>query len=275
MTSHIILDPSKEYVVREGFTLIDSEVDFLRADGVAKQLWVRGARVCGWINDVYSARGFPLAVTFEELPPPRERLRALIGDKADDVSSGTIRRMLGELARGDQLTSAVLLSALSGGNDFWVSHPSVEHAARWLLTAVDPDLLPLVEAQQLKWVASCDVGELKTVYATPIGSRVKVLIRWLLADQSPHGLGVFPLPVHGWAEELMRDEWEKRLRATKGAALETLSLDGPNSSHLGDVAYEYFIHNPDQLTETAVARLAPILDDYSRRRLERVWVRGR
>jgi hypothetical protein len=270
MNVHIVLDPSSENIVAGGYTVVETELEFLRFDGNTDKLWISGQALCRWANNLYRVRGASPGLVIEELSSPRDRLRALIGTKADEMEIGFITRCTDVLLRSPNASLGELLSVISGGKEIWLKSPSVEHAAEWLQTPVQTDLLPLADVQRQMWARSCGRDELKPIYETPYEARERVLKEWFLPESGIHPLGPFPVRVSGSAEELLGDEWGRRLRETRGGAAENIPVTSLNISLLASVAYEYFSHNPELLKPSIIARLSPGLGAAEKARLERL-----
>lgn len=268
MTSEIVLDPSQENVVPEQFSVVDTEIEFLRLDGTEERLWIRGEYLCRWVNDLYRARGSHPHVMVKELRSPRMRLRALIGGGAEELNRNASEQILEILDHAPGLSLDQVLTRITG-NDLWSEPPSIENGAKWLLAEFDDDLLPLVEAQRERWRRSAANEELRTLYEVPHSLRKSRLKEWLLADES-YSLGVFPFAVEGESANLLQEEWGRRLRATRGAAIEGVSSKNPNASQIARSAKEYFSHNANYLTPAIAARISPFLAALDRAHLERL-----
>jgi hypothetical protein len=267
----LVLDPSKEHDVSEGFVLVETEVDFLRLDTNENRLWIRGDHLCRWVAELYRARGTSPNVKIGELSSPRVRLRALIGSDAEGVSGELLKQVLQVLDRKTDATLSDVLSRLSDNDEFWRELPSIDHAARWLLLSVKDEFHPLVEEQRKRWVQTVSQETLRTIYEVPIDQRETSLREWLCPDSGAHELGVFPIRVQDKARLLLEEEWGRRLRATDGAAVENFSpSDNPNGSSIAHAAYEYFRSNVKDLSPARAARISSRLSALERSRLNQL-----
>jgi len=269
MSLKLMLDPSGENICPEGFDAVDSEIEFLRSDGAGAPLFVRGDYLCHWVRELCRARRLKEGEAYQELPSLRARVRSLIGDQSDQLQLGILHHVVDMLTHNPELTLGQLLSQLTG-NDFWSEAPSKEHSARWLLTDVVAELLPLVEVMKKAWAKSCADESLERLYEVQISERQQVLQGWLSDDDDSVGLGAFPLSVNGAAAEMLKALWGQKLRQTKGQALENLSTKNPNAKLIAGEAYDYFRHHWGHLTNGTVARIGSLLTAHQRSHLERL-----
>ncbi len=262
-----MLDASCENDCPDGFLAVESEIEFLRLEGGEQSLFVRGELLCSWARELYQARGLKEGLAFVELQSPRNRLRLLIGDWANNVLMDVLTRAVDLLKQHPDLTRGELLARLTGV-DFWAEAPSREHAAQWLLAEFGAELTPLVEAARELWVRHCPDEALNRLYQVSLNERQAALKEWLSADDEFAGLGLFPLAVEGAAAETLKDLWGQKLRKTNGRALERLSVKHPNARQIAVEAYAYFRHQWTHLTLGAVALIGSLLTPAQRSHLE-------
>jgi hypothetical protein len=263
----LVLDPSKENTIQSGYIRVDTEIDFLCHDGNSSDpLWVSGESLCRWVGDICRVRGLAEGEHYTTLSSPRLRLQRLLSDKADELSLGAVERVIGQLNERGDIPLNELLTRLTE-DDFWMQSCSHAHAARWLITQFDAELLPLVEAQQVRWAQGCGDTSLRLLYRTPSSERERVLRSWLRGDESS-ALGAFPFKVEGDAAQALGEEWGKLLRSTRGAVIEQLSPLNPNASHIAHAAHDYFMQHPEVLSIKYVARISPHLPMPQRTKLE-------
>ncbi|HWQ35450.1 MAG TPA: hypothetical protein VNQ79_21565 [Blastocatellia bacterium] len=268
MNVRLMLDASGENDCPADFLAVASETEFWRADGSAP-LFVRGDRLCHWARELCRVRGLKEGPDFVELPSPRNRLRLLIGNRADEVQPNVLTRAVDLLNRHQGLTCGELLARLTG-DDFWAEAPSREHAARWLLAPVSAELTPLVKAACKQWARNCTSEALRRLYQLAPDERQSALKEWLSVDDDTIGPGCFPLTVEGEAAAMLREWWGQKLRQTNGQALAAFSAKHPNARLLAAEAYDYFRHRWQDLTSGAVARIGPLLSPAQRSELERL-----
>jgi hypothetical protein len=269
MSVKLMLDASRENDCPDGFLVLESEIEFLRFEGGEQPLFVRGESLCQWARELCRARGLKEGVAFTDLPSPRNRLRLLIGDWANDVQADVLARTVDVLKRHPSLTRGGLLARLTGA-DFWAEAPSREHAARWLLAEFSAELTPLFEAARELWTRDCEDAVLRRLYELPLSERQEALRKWISADNEEAELGIFPLVVEGAPAELLKNLWGQKLRQTNGQAVENFSAKNPNAELIAREAYEYFRYRWDHLSLGVVARIGPLLSPSQRSQLERL-----
>lgn len=267
MSAKLMLDASRENDCPDGFLAVESEIEFLRLEGGEHSLFVRGELLCSWARELYQARGLKEGLAFVELQSPRNRLRLLIGDWANNVQADFLARVVDLLKQHPNLTRGELLARLTGA-DFWSEKPSREHAARWLLAEFGAELTPLVEAVRELWVRNCANEALRLLYQLALNERQAALKEWLSADDESVGLGIFPLAVEGMAAKMLKDLWGQKLRQTNGQAMATLATKEPNGVLIAREAHEYFRHRPEHLNQAVLARIGSWLTPQQQAHLE-------
>ncbi len=273
MNVKLMLDASGENACPPGFVVVESEVELLRLDGGEQSLFVRSKRLCDWARELCRARGLKEGSDFVDLPSPRNRLRLLVGDWANEVRADVLARAVELLRRDQHLTRGGLLARLTG-EDFWADAPSREHAARWLLAECGAELTPLVEAAREAWARECADEALRRLYKLPLDERRSALQEWLSAEDESAELGLFPLIVEGAAAETLKAVWGQKLRQTNGQAHEKIPAQHPNARHIAAAAHEYFRYHPRHLTLGTVTRIGSLLSPQQRSEMERLVPRA-
>lgn len=260
----IVLDPSGENSIGEGFTVVETELDFLRLDGKQKRLWVRGQHLCNWVRDLYRVRG--LKDKIDDKLSPRNRLRSFIGERVNEVNTKIVQLAVAWLDKEPNLKLNELLSRLAEDN-FWLEPPSLVQAAKWLMAEFDETLTPFIEIQKQIWKRDCSLESFQYLYDVEIVERKHILEQWLFSDEFEK-LGLFPIQVEGRAVKLLKDGWGRLLRETTGAAIEQLSTKNPNAKFIAQAAYEYFYHQVKSSSSERLARINPFLSPLERSHLE-------
>lgn len=260
----VFLDESKENIPSDGFTVVETEIEFLQADG-AERLWVRGEQLCEYARAVYQARNLKVS----EAVSPRVRLRGLLGASADHVSSSLLIRLLEILDREQPQSAAELLFHLTH-DEFWIQPVSPEHAARFLTIDFDVEIVELAEAQRQIWLSANQERKLADIYASEFERREKILLNWLFDKPMRKRLGEFPLHLSDRHAEVLDDEIGRRLRASNGAAISEFPQKTPNKKIYAKAAIEHFSHNRTQLTSDAIVQISSLLSSVERARLERL-----
>lgn len=258
----IFLDETKENIPPEDFTVVETEIEFLRHDG-AEKLWVSG-KVCDYVRAVYQAR--KLKVT--EVASPRSRLRPLVGEIIDKIDSSLLARLLEILKSENPKTLGEMLFHLTH-DEFWMQPASLfEHAARFLIINLGDELSSLAEAQRQIWLKGNQETNLKEVYKHSFDEREHFLRKWLSDNETRQNLGEFPLHLSDKYAEILSDEIGRRLRATEGAAVIEFPQKTPNRKIYAKAILDYFSHNTLQLNSDRIAQISPLLSSAERTQLE-------
>jgi hypothetical protein len=268
----LILDPSGENTVKEGFSCVATEVDLLLRDDEREPVWVRGENLCRWVASLCRNRGLREGIDYCVLDSPRDRLRALVGERVRELDPEIVRKANDLLGQDPHITIGRLLFRFTS-DGHWPEPISNKHAAKYLICNFDARLEVLVDIQRQHWVEECGEAGLKRVYETPITERIDFARSWLRAGNNFGDLGVFPLQLDGEAIKLVTEEWGKLLRQTHGKALEELSVDNPNARQIAKTACQYFSQHCKSLAPSMLHRLGPLLKGSERAKLERLMPR--
>lgn len=260
----IFLDQSKENNPSEGFTIVETEIEFLQSDG-AERLWARG-QVCEYVRAVYQAR----KIKVSEVVSPRSRLRALIGDVAESINASLLSRLL-QILDGDENPKNLsdLLFHLTR-DEFWAQGVAIEHAARFLTLELDEDLIDLAERQRHIWLAESQKSNLNKIYRNSFPERENSLREWLFDEKLRKSLGEFPLHLSEKNAAILSEEIGRRMRSTNGTAINDFPTATVNKDIYAKAAVEYFSVHTTRLSSDVIAKISPLLSASDRTRLERL-----
>ena len=76
----IIFDPNRDTIAPDGFTVIDTEVKFLKFATSGKSLFIRGPRLCDWAQTFFDGR----RISYSEISSPAKRLKENFVELTDD-----------------------------------------------------------------------------------------------------------------------------------------------------------------------------------------------
>lgn len=250
----ICLDDTQENNPPSDFVVAASEVEFLRYDGAAAKLWVRGGNLCNWVRAVYRVRHHPQSVTLTTLESPRQQLRHLLGSVVDTLAPHTWQRVA-DISAQQQITALNQLLFRLTGQDFWLAKPTPLTAAHWLVAELPSDCETLAQAQLQLWQQETQSTPVAQVYAAGYAGREAMLHQWLFDESCRAALGEFPLVLPEALAKSVRDELGRQLRATNGATVRTWPRETPNQQLYARVARAYFEHNPTHLTKDYLVQL--------------------
>ncbi|GIV81903.1 MAG: hypothetical protein KatS3mg051_1257 [Anaerolineae bacterium] len=272
--SHFLLDRFGDARVPEGYTVIDSEVGFL-AHAVGEGHWlIRGARLCEWAEAFLRGR----RISWQEAFSPSREIQAAVPGLSLEQAAELFTRLEARFdALPRPLTALTIIQALYP-HYLWQASLSLEHAAQWLLWLDQSHLTDaercVIRAIRQRWLSECP-EELRALYHVdgPEAAR-HVLEQWLCITPRTHGYpDPFPaeVPLH-WRDRAA-DAWRARLIETQGAFVAWL-LEQPLLPVLrqvaGEVAYSYFVHNPEHLTEKYLNKLPKVVSGSQWEQLRRL-----
>ena len=265
MIATILLDYEGDLKAPQNFQVIESEVDFLRYAVSGQSLLIRGARLCQWAQDFYALRGIETQI----IESPQSALRrtfSLSAEQARELAEKIGREYLDS---GELSAVSVLNACFPVDYTLWQGSPSLQHAAHWLLWLLEHTSSE-AEAVILKKFASeaemqADESPIRELYrATDAAQAEKLLLRWLGAEKgAAHAWGEFPLELPGRWLNAVRDAWNNRIIATKGAFLaemRSFPLSLALRQQLARQTAEYYRQNSHHLTRDALRQLQPYLD---------------
>jgi len=67
----IIFDPNSDAITPDGYTIIDTEMEFLKFATSGKSLFIRGHRLCDWAQAFFDSR----RISYSEISSPAKRKR--------------------------------------------------------------------------------------------------------------------------------------------------------------------------------------------------------
>ncbi len=260
------LDPRKDAEPPSGFIPVETERDFLRLSLSRTPLLVKGKSLCAWAETFWNERGIPFTICASLTDELANCCNTITPDCAATILAKH-REVLLRLPRPLSLTR--VLEALAP-EDIWHQPTSLHHAARWLvwLYSIKPDecLAPLLRARAELWHQDAD-QTLKPVYEVVSTEQAQSLLRRWLCIKRPYLLQPskpFPLSVPAGLRGEALEEWRLETINTQGEFFEVLARESVPPELLSlaaGLAFDYFSHNPQLLTETHLRRLRAFLPD--------------
>ncbi len=271
--NEILLDRQGTNPPREGYSLVTSEVEFLKLAVGNSRLQVRGA-ICNWAQAFCEARQF----LCRELISPISELLAICPEldetQAEKIFTAIGSQVFDEIDR--PLSIRKVLNAISRSNT-WVNEPSVRHTAEWLLWLIDykPQkyLQPLLRQMCRLWMDTFQNPENIAYSATDAESALSLLNGWLgITPQSEYAKwSEFPLVVPAPIKAKAREYWNRQLIESKGAWLDAYAT-WPTQSALkkamAEEAFKYFKKHPGNLTRERFDALAAFLSWQDQKELQ-------
>jgi hypothetical protein len=259
-----LLDRQGNAPVRDGYSLVASEVEFLKLAVGNNRLQVRGV-ICDWALRFCQARALP----WREIVSPISELQAVCTG-LDEKQAEKVYNAIGS-SRYDAierpLTIHNLLNVISPGKQ-WHDEPSVQHAAEWLLWLIDfrpPNhVQPLLVEMCKFWTDSFADRENVAYSATDEASALAVLDGWLGINPQPKyaRLREFPIKVPASVKSRARELWNVKIVESKGAYLDNTASWPTQSAlkrSLAEEAHKYFREHSGDLTRERFDLLATLL----------------
>jgi hypothetical protein len=269
------LDHTGSAPLEKGYTLVESEVDFLRLATGNTPLQIRGGALCEWAERFFAGRN----ITLHSVKAPVDELQDALGS-IEHSQAVALVELLGEriatLKR--PLTVLNVLQSLYPDRA-WLEPPSSRHAAWWLCWLIETQLQSavqtLLKSAAAGWRAEADTVGLELVYGAVDAGAAYVLVKqWL--GMSPPGalanLGEFPATIPAQVLRSLQGEWKQAIVATHGAVVKDLAalpLAAELQSLFADVATAYFERHPQDLSRDKYTVLEEHLSTQQKQRLQR------
>lgn len=275
MMSPILLDLFGDAPVNKGFTLVESEVDFLKLATSEDPIHVRGERLCNWAEIFYRGR----EIAFEIWNSPIDLLRNSFPKLSIDHIEYLVE-CLGDKSESlrPPITAQSVLQILYPSS-LWGEYPTILHGAEWLLWVYEQDPPPEIRALLAdlcaQWLQYVD-DTYQIVYEIRSRSEADLLLqRWLGIldrDEFP-STDNFPIEIPPDFFGKARVAWRKQMIESKGALFHNLNVvDIPFALKrvAAEEAFDYFIHNPDFLDPKTLSEIGIYLDARKQAELRKI-----
>jgi len=272
---NILLDPVGDAIVPEGYTLVDTEVEFLRQALSSDRLFIRGESLCRWAERFYQGRD----VSFRRVDSPSRTLRNI----CPDLSEPQAGSLAGKLVKSGRVPEhrwkiVDVLTGLYPEQSFWRDPPSLEHAARWLLwlneVHPDEDVQVLLRHQAQMWREQAE-DLLKSLYAAYDRKHAEQLLsEWFLLTARSYllpDLPEFPLPLPARWRKRISDVTRDWLVENDEQAIDYLRAERTGREAKQTVAKKcatYYHKHPERLDTRKYNDLQPYLSEHNRKLLE-------
>ena len=264
MMRRLYLDRKADCESPAGVAVVDTETGFLDACGCQGDLVVRGETLCRWAAKVWLGRGWPLSTL---MSPVEELAECAVG-----AEEGQLAQFYEENAgKFSQIARPLKLQPVLETiypNSMWHTHPSLEHAARWLvwLDETDPPatVLPLLRTQAMLWLATANGAEASLYNAHNAQVAREMLAGWLgYGDDLQAGdLPPFPLDVPTKHLAMAKRRWSARIVQSQGECVADLirrRLPRRVRETAAELAFQYYKEHRGDLTQDIIRMLADYL----------------
>lgn len=266
MNIEVLLDRHGDLPVPPGYQVIASEVEFLRYATDDLPLLIRGENLCAWAETFYALRGRPCR--------HQESLSAVLQHTfpaLSEAQSGQLAQEIGLASVSVDQISAVFVLNKCYPTDFslWQGHPSLSHAASWLLWMYShsPNEAEriILQSLALSFEMKARSTSVERAYQVMNKDQAKTSIYiWLgLLDGGQEKVSVeFPLTLPDPLLNEIKFAWNLLLVETQGLYFEQM-LKFPLSiflrQELAYLAAQYYLTNNEHLTREMLQRLQPYL----------------
>jgi len=260
----IRLDRDGSAPVLDGYTLVSTEVEFLRLATEGRPLHIRGDRLCSWAEAFYTARD----IAFQETPSYMRELRSLLPALSATQISGLISLLGSRLESLERPLEVGSLLNAAAPHTLWHQPPSLQHLAEWLLWLEETEILdcvePLLEPHIVRWQMEELPFETELYGIRTKEAAKQALDAWLgFTDRDSIPIRQeFPVEVPKRYQEKARNVWREEIIQSKGAKFEQLShLKIPFSLKriAAEEAYGYYLRNQNDLNVQRLEQLVPYL----------------
>lgn len=254
----VILDPTGLYKVPESYTLIATDVDWLRHFGIKNSpWWVRGKHLCNWSQEWLRSRNCIHWIVARK-QHPRQYLENLLNDTPipKNLTNQELLDLVAKLNTYQNDPIASFLAEVTESNpQIWMQKPTVENLAAWLEIEVPPKYKFLEDCWKSQFVDS----ELKDYYKTQ--DKLQLLRRWIGIAEPPLELGRYPFAIPKCLQTEFDRYWRQKLEYSPASELDTLL---PNQQagmeRIAEIASEVFQKQPEWLNKAREAKISPYLN---------------
>lgn len=259
----VLVDRTGEACTPTGYSVIETEVAFLKNATLSGRWLIRGQRLCDWAETFLTGR----EIDWQEALSPTAQLQVAISGLSQEQATELVSRLGPRFDELPRLPAPATLANALYPSWLWNASPGCDHAAEWLLWLDSHNDLTAAERQLLSAIAQHwryqSPDECKDLYhaVTPEKAR-GILEQWLGGLELGREVGKFPIEVPPKWIERVKTIWRSELIETQGAFLESavrLPLSSQLREALGDVAHAYFTHNPAHITELRLKYLSPLI----------------
>lgn len=260
----LYLDKKADCEPPPGATIVATEVEFLRMFAGEGDLVARGAALCRWAGNVWLGRGWPVLPL---LSPVDELSDCAVGAEQGQVAqfyeeNARVLRQIGRPFRLRDVLEAIYPDAI------WRGHPSVRHAASWLVwldqTDPPPTVLPLLRTQAMLWRATSRGPELLLYDAYDAAKAREFLGSWLGygATELSADLPPFPLEVPRRHLDAATRTWRSQMVRSQGLYVQDL-LKSKTPRRVrekaAEIAFDYYGTHRGDLSQEVIRLLADYL----------------
>ena len=258
------LDREGNAPVPDGYILVTTEVDFLKRATSGEPIHVRGERLCAWAEAFFEAR----EIQYIESRSYIQELRSVLPEASSHEIANLIELLGTKLETLDRPLSVDTLLNAAAPLTLWHEPPSLHHLAQWLIWLSKEEqcetLLPLFRSNVTRWQME-ELPFTAELYAVQTKDAAQMTLRsWIgLSDRAHFTIyQEFPLEVPPMFKQAARQVWREEIIGTRGEKFEELvkqKIPFSLKKIAAEEAYQYYIHNQNDLTAERLESLIPYL----------------
>jgi hypothetical protein len=256
--NRILLDRFCEAKLPENYTLVNTEVEFLKKALSQESLFIQGDWLCEWAETFFTGREIPFSYTRSLVRELKTTFPFLTPETAAKIFS-----LLEKNSNTDiHLTEKEILKGCFPAKH-WEETPSKGQAAAWLLWLVEnrPDdfYIPFLTNLSSFWLEIEPRFKLAYQCLNP-DEAWELLIKWVSYSDSEivSTLGAFPLALPKKLDREKNNYWEQKVIQSKGKFfLDFLNHESNHQDKLSIVSktIKYFQNNPQEINDKIFNKL--------------------
>lgn len=261
----IRLDRDRSAPILDGYTLISTEVEFLKLATEGRPLHIRGDRLCTWAEAFYTARD----IEFQETPSYIRELHGLMPTLSQTEISRLMTLLGSKLETLERPLQIDTLLNAAAPQSIWHEPPSLQHLAEWLLWLDETEVLdvvtPLLETHISRWKSEELPFDTQLYDIRTKKEAHQALESWLgVTDREQFPIRQeFPLDeVPLVYQDAARQTWREEIIQSKGIKFEQLSRQKIPFSlkKIGaEETFQYYVRNQNDLDVQRLETLVPFL----------------
>jgi len=260
----IRLDRDGNSPMPNGFTLVSSEVEFLKWAISDQPLHIRGDRLCTWAQAFYTGR----QISVQETPSYTKELHTLLPTLEPTQISSLLKILGNKIETLDRPLQIDSLLNVIAPQSVWYEAPSLHHYAKWLLWLDNSNELEVIKPLFMHYISQWILAELpfdSQLYDVDSKEKAhQILESWLgIKDRDQFPIKqVFPLEVPINFQDAARLIWCDEIIQSQGSKFEEISrMSIPFSLKIiaAEETYKYFLINQNDLSTDRIDLLVPYL----------------
>lgn len=260
----IRIDRDSNATVPKGYTLVDTEIEFVKLATCGVPIQIRGDSLCRWAIAYFDAR----RIKYIETQSCREELKILLPNANEQEVDNLAHLLESEFDTLDQPLSAVGILRNVAPLSIWYATPTIAHLAEWLVwLSSDPRcsvLSPLFHQVTSEWQAETLPFASKYYAIHDKAGAISALRSWLgITDRTEFEVRQeFPIEVPLTLKQEAIEVWREEIICSKGeryCELAKQRIPFTLKNLAAEEAYQYYIRNHSDLSTTRLESLIPHL----------------